>query len=306
VKPQENLACPFCGELQDGDWRNKCKKCLKTIKFCDKCQAYSPLISHTVDDTPTQYDVCQNCNQVFEVYVWKSKIYGFYNFSFKFANRCRLAYYEYFARRAGEVLLPVGKIEEDLGEVKNDFIFEYLTKRPLTSDVYSFIVWRGIDDSSSRAFVISVNIEDGAEPIKCICLTHETGLEIFLISAGTFAGLEIARFGLTRVLETLEKKINEWFKKNRHIMKRIEDLPEPFVDHIKIRTSHWELSLDSRFSHEEKLAILDHVAKHLTPKSTIADFLKDMPDKTLQAKSQAATEAVVQIKQAENDQEPTS
>ena len=49
----------------------------------------------------------------------------------------------------------------------------------------------------------------------CIVLSHETGLEVFLIAVGGFVGMEVAKYTLKTILEKTEKRINKWWDKRK-------------------------------------------------------------------------------------------
>lgn len=213
----------------------------------------------------------------------KSSLYDECSLAVKFVNRERVPYPWYFERvyaADGSTLaatLPVGKIVRDLGPVENDF--RYLDAR-IASTGYG-----ETDASGARAFEVELEGE-GIGP-TAVCVTHETGLELFLLSAATFVGLEAAKYSLERLLETLEERINRWMSARRR-----EEGEEPIVRQIAIRTRDWELTLDGRFTPRERQALLAAIATSLDAEGAGPDHPLDIADPSLRLKADTATRRV--------------
>jgi hypothetical protein len=165
---------------------------------------------------------------------------------------------------------PFGDIREDFGDFVNDFIF-------VTDQKKEWAQWMGTDWGTARAYRVTFDT-DGTEE-SCIALSHESGLEVFLIAAGALVGVETTKFVLTRVLQTIEKSINAWWRRSRGGYWNPERLPDgDLVDHIAVRTPHWEISVDGRFSQEERLRLISHIGQTLIPHETIEEFASTVHD----------------------------
>jgi hypothetical protein len=243
-------------------------------------------------NTPEAEAICRNCGDV-QRFVLKSHIYDFYRFAFKFVNREPLPYPLYFERT--EKLLksdlwiePIGEIKDDWGPLINDFAyddqsFDERFRRDPT------------DPGTSRAF--GVLIEPAAEPsskIEGACLTHETGLEVFLIATAAFVGTEVAKYSIKRTLESIEGSINKWYRKtNKKGTWQLKDSETPLVEKILVRTPYWEISLDGRFTMEERLRILDHIGQNMLPQESITEYLSSIEGNELTQKTIEATRSVI-------------
>ena len=209
-------------------------------------------------------------------WILKSEIYKEYPYAFKFVNRIHVPYPIYFPE------FPFGTIEQDMGDYVNDFIF--------ADDVDDEWAQRmGTDWGAARAFRLSYSSED-KQRRKCVALSHETGLEIFLMAAGAFVGMEVAKFTLKRTLETIEGSINSWWKKSRssqsvHLATLPdEDIPETLVDHIAIRTPKWELKLDGNFTDEQRDKIFEQLSLIVNPPEMAQEIAIRIGDEELAKK----------------------
>jgi hypothetical protein len=177
---------------------------------------------------------------------------------------------------------PFGKIEQDIGYYINDFsygIFEN-SKYPL-----------GMDWGTARAYKIKFDIDGGLQ--DGIVLSHETGLEMFLIAAGTFVGVESSKFLLKRTLETIEKSINIWWEKRKKNYWRGDNSKDPLVLAIQVRTPKWEITIDGKFTNEEKEKLFNFIQTQLEPGGEIKDLLRLIHEKELAKKIKNATKKIV-------------
>lgn len=258
--------CPYCDWETDNDYHWKCEKCEKSILFCKKCNKYSKLIIKRSENSPENYAACDTCGdkkyQSFHVY--KSSIYDYYNFAFKFVNGVHIPYPMYFENRT----LPVGIIKSDIGDYINDFMYKGAGEQG------SFL---GTDWGTARAYKVELENKN-----ECIVLSHETGLEVFLIAAGGFVGMEIAKYTLKTILEKTENRINKWWdkrKKGHWNPKEVTD--DPLVVAIQIRTPNWEITLDGKFNEKDKERIFDHIEKIIHPKASVKETFTDLHDDEL-------------------------
>ncbi len=263
----QDYECPNCKEPIDSDGYWWCRKCEKGITFCQLCEKYSPLTVRKSADSPESYRICCYCGdkKTQTLHVYKSSIYEYYKFAFKFVNRLHVPYPMYF----GDGTLPAGKIEADLGDYVNDFAYELIGDE---SDIFS------TDWGTARAYKIKVG-----DSTSAILLSHETGLEVFLMAAGAFVGLEVAKFALKRTLETIETSINKWWENNSNMHwknRSGEEIEEgELVVAIQVRTPYWEVTIDGSFDESEKELIFDHLEKMISPSTTVEESFKSIGSK---------------------------
>jgi hypothetical protein len=219
----------------------------------------------------------------------KSELYAEYAFALKFFNRERVAYPLYFEYRAYDdgrnvrFALPVGRIESDLGPVFNDFCYLDSPCDTQESDT---------DLSTSRAYRVLFDTESGAESV--VCVTHESGLEIFCMATAALIGTETGKYLLKRILERSEQRINEWMKKkNKSLNKNDPDpvVAGPIVERIALRTPDWEITLDGRFSPPERDALIERILLQ-ADRTFMEDCLHGLSDDQLARKALSATRPV--------------
>jgi hypothetical protein len=277
--------CPKCDRQVPDRWTRSCPHCGTRLAYCPKCRCHSELVWRSSPDTPSAYSLCTECWKPIPetVHVRKSSIYRQFQYAFKFVNKVHVPYPMYFAEG-----FPFGQITEDLGDFGNDFAYEGA---------------EGADWGTARAYRAKVILD--RDTVECVAISHETGLEVFLIAAGTFAGAEVAKYSLKRVLETIDTSIQEWWKRRRknHWGSAVTSVDQ-LVEKILVRTPHWELEIDGRFSAAERLALIEHIGRIAQPSPHIALFLEPLPDKTLRAKATAATRAVVKAPSTEVGDSP--
>ncbi|MEM1190383.1 MAG: hypothetical protein AAGI72_17765 [Pseudomonadota bacterium] len=213
----------------------------------------------------------------------KSELYCQYRYAIKFENikwtaykrYLKWQYYESGLRTLKE--LPVGKVTNDsLGAVDNDFYY--------TDGLGDFgSANRITDGGSSRAF--EVCLDDGNT--KAVCVTHESGLELFLLAAGTFIGLEAAKYTLTRALELTEKRINHWFKDDEEFSR-----DNSYINRILVRTPYWEISIDGELGKEDRDTLFNFLEKQEFTKETIEEHLAELNDEPLKEKIASKTRYV--------------
>ncbi|MEQ1868186.1 MAG: hypothetical protein ABL996_26510 [Micropepsaceae bacterium] len=178
---------------------------------------------------------------------------------------------------------PFGRIDEDIGRYVNDFIYEEDKNNQNAQ-------WMGGTDwGTARAYRITF-INKPGNPEQCVALSHESGLEIFLLAAGAFVGMEVAKFTLKRTLETAEKSINDWWsrQKNEHWHPKKAEDKGPLVERITVRTPHWEISLDGRFDAQERERVIEQLVAVSTPTETVEEFAALVSDERLGRKIRAA------------------
>jgi hypothetical protein len=278
--------CPKCQFDLKSKWENKCPDCGSSIVHCPDCDIYSILSWQNQLDSPEVFSVCTNCQKpIYEtLHVFKSSIYNQFNFAFKFVNRISVPYPMYFNDG-----FPFGEIEKDIGDFFNDFLYAQ-SNDPVN-------VMMGTDWGTARAYKVKIKIDDDFE--RCIALSHETGLEVFLIAAGTLVGLETSKFVLKRTLETIEKRINQWWKKRKIDYWRKDDSKDPLVLGIQIRTPEWEINIDGKFTQEEKDKLFNLIQNSIKPKRDIDKFLLPLEDKELANRIKSSTRKIAKRKKQE-------
>jgi len=272
--------CKFCNkELIRTNVSLKCEECEKRFLECWNCKE---LIS--IDDldwisekqTPQNYKACSKCSSIIRgtEHVIKSDIYKHYNFAFKFQNRMSIPYPMYFRNK-----FPFGEIQEDWGD---DF-------RCKETNAAGYMM--GTDWGTSKAYKVILKLED--DNVECVALSHESGLEVFLIAVGAFIGMETSKFLLKRSLETIENKINNWWKKNKQNNWREDESDEPLVMAIQVRTPNWEIKMDGKFTKEEREKFFDLIQQQGKPKEKLDDFLELLPNPELSEKLKKASKEIV-------------
>jgi len=277
------LQCPQCTGKIEHRWESKCEECGARIVYCPSCSRHSLLEWNAVADAPSIAAHCQFCRKAITetAHVFKSELYKHYRYAFKFVNKTHVAYPMYFMGQ-----FPFGGIDSDFGDFVNDFLFE-------SDKNEEWAQWLGTDFGTARAYKVLFHIDDD-EQEQCIALSHETGLEVFLIAAGALVGVETAKFVLKRTLETIEKSINAWWKKNREKHWSPERVPEgDLVDHIAVRTPHWEIAIDGRFTQDERDRLITHIGETLLPHETIEEFVSAIDDAQLAAKTVKASRRII-------------
>lgn len=260
----------------------RCEKCKKRFLECKNCKELN-----SIDDlewisekkTPQNYKACSNCNSIIRgtEHVYKSDIYKHYNFAFKFVNRMSIPYPMYFRDR-----FPFGQIQEDWGDHYNDFRYK---------ETNAVGLMMGTDWGTSRAYQVKFDLDE--DEVECVALSHESGLEVFLIAAGALIGVETSKFILKRSLETIEKKINGWWNNNKDKNWRKDESDEPLVISIKVRTPNWEIELDGSFSKEERAKLLDFIQQQKEPKEDLDEFLELLPISELRDKIKSASKEII-------------
>ena len=272
-----NYKCPHCNAVMDRNWYWQCRECEKGITFCNLCKQYSPLVVRKSDSSPESYAVCSFCGHKNNksIHVYKSSIYKYYKFAFKFVNRVHIPYPMYFDGQD----FPVGSIKEDIGDYINDFSYVESTE----NDIF------GTDWGTARAYKVDIN-----EGQTAIALSHETGLEIFLIAAGGFVGIQAARFTLKQTLEKIENNINRWWGKNKKLHPlRYEKVEEgDLVIAVQVRTPNWELTLDGIFQREEKDRIFKHLEMIMAPQATAELNFEEINDNEIKKKISKKTKEI--------------
>jgi hypothetical protein len=214
--------------------------------------------------------------------VLKSDIYGHYRVAFKFVNRIILGHPTEYLYDG----FPFGQEAHDLGRYENDFRYEDDPDQR-SAQVVDY-------GSSYNAFRVRFRIDDRTE--ECIALTHESGIEVFLIAASAFVAVEVAKYSVKRVLEATEGAINRWFSKyKKRLPAAWDDKDEPLVKHITVRTPHWELALDNRFTAEEAEATIGYLQRYPMLMKDAAEYFSRMEDEALGAKISRLARRVVRI-----------
>lgn len=280
--------CPLCGAKVEFHWRSyhriyghKCESCGQQLMLCYRCSKYSKISWQPVFGTPSMGLQCQHCGEINRdhLYVKKSEIYKHYAFAFKLVHRHSIPYPLY--NRYG---FPFGRPKEDLGDYVNDFCYADQESEG----------WRSTDGGTARGYRVLFDVD--GEEVDSIVLSHESGIELFLIAAGAFVGIEVAKYSIKRILEAAEKSVNKWYanvkKKEQLISRRDREDSDSIVDHIAIRTPFWEISLDGRFSPQEREELLEYLEQNLLPKEEIQDYVSALQDDELREKLVTATRTI--------------
>jgi hypothetical protein len=210
--------------------------------------------------------------------MFKSQFYSRYRYAFKFVNRWKTPWPLYFkGERRG--ILVFGTIVNDLGPYFGDF---YYVDRPDGK------IDR-VPDATSRAFEVRIDL-DGEHAENCVVLTHESGLEVFLLATGALIGTETSKYLLKRLLETIEARINSWWQREKkrcpldyHLDPKAALDDSPQVHKIVVRSPHWELIMDDTFTSAEKSQLVERLAAFASPASTIEELIVGL-DPTLAIK----------------------
>lgn len=291
-----NLPCPKCNKPLEysvhlgygsPDQIYRCEDCNRLFIICHVCSSMDSYdeLEWLYDSNRTMcYKKCNKCNSIFYAtkFIVKSNIYKCYHYAFKFVNRTYIPYPFYFYED-----FPLGSIEEDLGEFCNDFLYAG------NKDKYNLMM--GTDPGTARAYRIKID-NDSNE--SCVALSHETGLELFLISVGSFIGLETSKFILEKYLRVIEKKLNDWWKKTKKKDKSIwnkEERKDPLVTKIQIRTPYWEINIDGTFSKKEKIKLFNLIQNSI-PINDIDKFLDPLGDRKLSQKIKSSTKKIAKRK----------
>ena len=227
--------------------------------------------------------------------ILKSELYEEFLFALKFVNRERVAYPIYFEHLTLLVdetqtvsrpfELPVGRIGSDMGPTVNDFRYADAPIGSQESDT---------DLSQSRAYRVALDLDGDINAV--VCVTHESGLEIFLMATAALVGTETGKFLLKRVLETSERRINDWMRRKRPKIAPPEVTdPQPFVERIALRTPNWEITFDGRFTPDERDAVLEYLSTHIPYKDRIESHLSGLNDPALVRKTVSATRQIQQV-----------
>lgn len=279
-----HFTCPKCDEVFEHQYESSCKECSTRIIFCEDCGKYGTVRWVRLDGSPSVGINCCYCGHLFprSVSVIKSDIYKQFKYAFKFVNRHHIAYPRYFAEE-----FPFGTISEDLGSYSNDFIFAEEVKNEAA-------LLLGTDYGTARGYRVSFEADGDSQ--ECVVLSHETGLEVFLIAAGAFVGMEVAKFSLKRLLEAIEKSINGWYqkkgKRGAYRTKEVQTDDHPLVEKIAVRTPYWELTVDGSFTPAERERILDFLQNTAIPQEVIEDQFHAIEDSVLERKMIGATRKI--------------
>jgi hypothetical protein len=279
--------CPKCNQrLIQTNVSLECENCETRFLICKSCTAinqFDDIEWQTETNYPRHYKSCTNCNGVLyeTTHVYKSDIYNYFNYAFKFVNRLVVPYPMYFHEG-----FPFGDIEQDIGNYYNDFLY---------ADNADFInIMMRTDWGTARAYRVKIKSENGLD--NCIALSHETGLEVFLIAAGALIGVETSKFVLKRTLETIEKSINQWWGKRKSEHWQKDESDEPLVIGIHIRTPNWEINIDGKFTQEEKDKLFNLIQESVKPDSNIDKFLSPLNNQELSKKIKSSTRKITKRK----------
>ena len=276
------LNCPRCSCTIDYSWENRCRHCGSRIVYCASCGRHSGLLWNSTANSPAIAAHCQFCGRAIidTSHVFKSEIYKHYRYAFKFVSSSHVPYPMYFQ---GD--FPFGRIRHDLGSFINDFMFEDDRKDAVPH-------WLSTDIGTARAYRVLFVVDDSR--VESITLTHETGLEVFLIAVGLLVGAETAKFILKRTLEIIEKSINKWWERNRGNHWSPERLTDgALVDHVAVRTPYWEIAIDGRFSPQEREKLITHIGRTLLPNETIEEFVSTIEEPLLAIKTVEASRRII-------------
>jgi hypothetical protein len=276
--------CPKCSSHFRLHQTHKCPSCQSTLVYCAHCDHHSELCWRAVRDRPQVAAYCGICSRIIPGtnHVRKSSIYQHFRYAFKFVNEVHVPYPMYF-----DGSFPFGAIDEDFGDYVNDFVFADEANEPWARMM-------GTDWGTARAYRMRFQTNETDPAVSCVALSHETGLEVFLLAAGAFVGVEVAKFSLKVVLESIQKSINEWWKSRRsEHWKREHSALERLTEKISVRTPYWEITLDGQFTPEERDRIFDHIGRSMTPGEEIEQFVAEISDRRLARKVIASTRRII-------------
>jgi hypothetical protein len=291
---ENNYKCPNCASVleyasgfgyNNPDLLCHCKNCDKLFIICSNCSmiGFFDRTDWEYDDAAAMYyKSCSNCNSIFQAtkHVLKSNIYNNFCYAFKFVNRLHVPYPMYF--RNG---FPIGDIEQDLGDFYNDFLYAD------SNDELNQMM--GTDFGTARAYRIKMSTDYGTEYF--VALSHETGLEIFLVTAGALITADIGKFILKRTLGTVEKNINEWWEKGEKGYWDKDESNEPLVIKMQVRTPYWEIDIDGTFTQKEKDTLFELIQNN-KPQENIDVFLSPLNNKKLLSKVKSFTRKITKRK----------
>lgn len=250
--------------------------------LCFKCGGYRPCLKLKARQP---LFICTACAAtVNEKYVRKSTLYEQTTFAIKFVNDLRrLAYPEYF-----EGAFPIGELTEDLGVCINDFTY---AESPQT-----YLGHLTTDPGTSRVYRVKVSTPLGI--YECVVVTHESGLELFLIGVAAFISSQTAQYAMTELLALLQRKINDWWSQRQQPK---TPQSEQLTQTILVRTPNWEVSLDGRFTAEERLKLVEHILKTATPAATLDEHVLALEQDELGLRLRAASRRIVRNESLPHD-----
>lgn len=286
-KEYQHYICPQCGKIfpemscwtcirRKGifSYTHRCDICGIEFFMCGKCGTLSSKVAwEHLSGGPEVYAICENCHVSLPntpPLVTKASLYNEFRYAFKFVNREHIPYPQYFV---GNGNLVIGTIERDLGEFVNDFFYRMAGASP--------------DRGTSRGYQVKTEITDE----QCAVITHESGLEVFLLGVAGFVTAKTGEFVLTRILEAIERRINARF--SSHPYSRQVKGSEEFVEKILVRTPNWEIAVDGRFSASERKELFDHLGDILEPPSKIVDVTAGLTKQSLRNKVEEASKQVI-------------
>lgn len=250
-----------------------CPTCLRILLHCFRCNGYRPCVRLKV---APQLHMCTACASFVDgKHSRKSMLYERAPYAIKFVNDRQLSYPDYF-----RLEFPIGELVEDLGVYVNDFKYaEY--NMP-------YFGLPTTDPGTSRAYKVISTTELGE--FECVVVTHESGLEIFILAAAAFLGIETAKFAVKELLSLLQRKINNWWKR---YAERMAFPDETLTTIIQVRTPNWEISLDGRFTPEERERLVDRILSIATPAETINELVLSIDDQELALRLRGAARKIV-------------
>ena len=268
--------CPVCTAPQDeaGDRWSTCDRCGSLLAYCTNCEArFVRVWERDLGELTTSLR-CPSCKQNtnFCTYIRKSTLYELSPYAFKFVNTNWVWHpTEYF-----DPEFPFVCVAEQIfgSQLQNDF-------------QYADSALGKADLETGYAFVIHAHFVLDNQRQDFVVITHETGLEIFLIGVGLFVGAEISKYLLKRFLEESENRINLWWKSKMaaHRAKGLEgSADQPLVKHLVIRTPYWEITLDGDFSSIEREEIVALMARTSTPSETVDEFTSTLENEGLRTR----------------------
>ena len=241
------------------------------------------------------YETTEWCRG-WHTYLWKSAIYRRYRYAFKFVTRIHLGHDCYFYSPFEGQPPHFCDIIEHIGGFANNFQYAeelprtdpgrwgYTGPSPLNQDL----------GHCASGYRVRLNI--GEHYQECIAIGHENGLEVFLLGAGVFIGLQAASYSLNKIIEYIYERIELWWKSSDSASKN-----KPIIEEIAVRTKHWEITIDKSFTRGERRKLFKHLERTLFPPKTIEHLVKNMTDKDLALKIVTMSRKVVR-KRKKKDQ----
>jgi len=230
------------------------------------------------------FATCKYCGEVLwdTLQIRKSSLYQHYRYSFKFVNRYLIPYPMYFHHQ-----FPFGEKRSDLGLCVSNFVFKQEADEQGVNLAKT-------ESSPFRAYQVAYQIGSASE--ECIVLSHESGLEIFPETMVTYPSRRVGKYPLYQSLEYITLCINWWWERYKSDYWGPSQVYSfaPLVDHLVIRSSHWEFSMDEHFPPSDREMILQQIAVYPDPLESIEEFATHFGNRYLSEKILSTSRKIVE------------